>query len=368
MRKRLRMSDTARKILGASLAVACILAALIGTRLQAQANRAQAEAQARAAAQEQLARAEAALAEEAQLMGRRAESGARTLNVLMREAVVSDDASRLQLAATIADVIQNEAWYEPYRRLGHEYFFLGGQPVIEVRPGEADVVAPLVRDAETSGHAAAWGAGEAGPVLVAAGRVPDPNVRQERGVVVIVSPVDAAVVGRAAEKAGGALAVVGGGQTLAAGEGHEQLTAYLSARRPAADTCCAVKPLGLGVEVAVWANPTAPFVIAAQDTSRAQLVGFGLAGLLAVGALVFGFKKSSGNEQERLLRETAAQLEAQRAELQRLSQHISNPNVALNPGAVNTGLAHGLGPGDDALAATSATAVPSRYEEVAPLG
>lgn len=361
------MSDTARKILGVLLAVACLAAAFAFMRMQSRAHDETASEEARAAAVGRLGEAELALRAEADLLARRAESGAKTLDPVLKEAAVTDDATRQQLANTIVDVISNESWWAPYRALGRQLFFLGGQPV----SGAADDVSrvgPLVQDAETSGSAAAVMLLSDGPALVAAGRVPQPSLRQERGVVVIVTRIDRTLLARVAEKAGATFGVLGGTSVLSAGSRVDRLQAWLDGGRAADDTCCAVKSLGGGLEIAAAIDP-APFLEkAAEETSRTRLPAFVIAGLLAMGALVFGFRRGGSSEQEQLLRETAAQLQAQREELQRLSQQISNPNIALNPSAANTGVAHGASGADDGLGATSASIVQSRYEEVAPLG
>lgn len=364
------MSDTARKILGGVLAVAFIAAAVAYSRAQSAGFHDSASHGLRDAVAGRLDEADAALKAEAQSLATRAESGAKTLDPVLKEAAVTDEATRQQLANTITDVIANETWWAPYRALGRQLFFLGGQPV-RADAGEAALVTELVQDAETSGSAARVMRFPDGPALVGAGRVPQPSLRQERGVVVIVTPIDAPLLGRVAEKAGGALALLDGSRTLAAGAGLEPLQAWLSGGRSPANACCAVKALAPGLELAAYVDPARTWAKADADASRARIPVFAIAGLLAIAALVFGFRTGGSSEQDRLLRETAQQLQAQREELQRLSQQISNPNIALNPNAANTGQVHANGDGappDDGLGATSASVVQSRYEEVAPLG
>jgi hypothetical protein len=134
-----------------------------------------------------------------------------------------------------------------------------------------------------------------------------------------------------------------------------------------AEPCCAQKELAPGVKLFVHRDGAPKLVAAQAEATELAVPIFGLAGLLAVGALVFGLRPArSGPDEEsaRLLRETAAQLKSSQEQLQRLSQHISS-NAPSTLAAMGQSAPAAPEPG---LESTQASVQQSRYEVVAPLG
>jgi hypothetical protein len=360
------MSDTARKVLGVALAVAFIVAAAGVSAQVAKARTASAEQRTHAQAQEQLVRAEAALRNEAKALAQRTQSAAALLNHLMPTLNLDDSATRQEFSKTVVDYVETEERWSAYHEMGAIFVFAKGQPITVMTAEQAAALDAVRADAETSGSAFGITLTPAGGVaLVGAAKVPQPGPRNEVGVVVISSLVDSKVLEAIAKDVGGPVLLATASTTLdSGGPAAAALQAFHRATPSGAEPCCDERMIAPGVQFATWVDPAPALAAASAETARTRALAFGVALLFAVGALVFGFRKNREAEQAQLLRETAAQLQAQREELKRLSLQISNPAIPLNPNAVNTGMMHP----DDGLGATSASVVASRYEELAPLG
>ena len=363
------MSDTARKVLGGVLAVAFLSAAGVVSSRMAAARVQAAERQAYADAHARLERAQAAVDRQGKLLAQRTQLAASLLGVLMPTLNLDDADARTQFVKTVQNFVDTEAPWKPYRELGAIFVFVRGEPITAMTQGDAAQLEELRADAETSGSSSRVLRLGDGPVsLAAAARVPQVGPRNEVAVVVIASTVTPAQLETLRGEVGAPVLLRAAGAVVhSGGPGGARLADLGTGPARPEEPGFAATMIAPDVDLATWIDAGPALELAAAESARSRLLVFGVAVLLATAAVAFGFRKGGGGEQERLLRETAAQLQAQREELQRLSLQTSNPAIALNPNAANTAQVHAEG-GDAALAATSASVVQSRYEELAPLG
>ncbi|MEW5738720.1 MAG: serine/threonine-protein kinase [Myxococcota bacterium] len=362
------MSDTARKVLGGALAVAFLIAAAVVSSQVGASARARAEAEARAAVEEKVTSAADRVGASKLELETIARSGAQKLRTSLRdvdEAALREAGGPESLAKTIHDILEAEDWWEAFRGSGHSELFLAGRPVGEVPEALRPVLLSLAERAETAGVVSELLALDGVPSVVAATLLDLPTKVPLRLVLVMHRPVDEATVTRHATELGVALALAGASATVAGGipTARPWLDGFLQQGTKFSTSCCASRDLVAGLRLVVAKDPSSLLGAAEASAGRARIVSFAVALVLAGLGLFLTFRKG-GDENEKLLRETAAALVAQREELQRLSQQISNPNIALNPNASPAV----TGASDPALAATSASVAQSRYEELAPLG
>lgn len=364
------MSDTARKILGGALAVAFIIAAaLVSSQVGASA-RARAEAEARTAVEEKLTPAADRVGAAKTELETIARSGVHKLKASLTrldEAALNEPGGPEELARTIDDILKDEDWWAAFRSSGQSVLFRQGAHVGELSEALRPVLASLAGRAETAGVVSELLSLAGVPSVIVATHLDLPTKVAQRLVLVMYRPLDQATVTRHATELGVALALSGAAATVSGGvpAARPWLDGFLAEGTRFSSSCCATRDLVAGLRLVVAKDPTSFLSAGEAAAGRARVISFAVALVLAAVALFVTFRKPTGEVSERLLRETAAALEAQRQELQRLSQHISNPNVALNPaGATGQGQAQV----DLGLAATSASVAQSRYEELAPLG
>lgn len=383
------MSDTARKILGGILAAACLAVAwVVSSQLEASA-RARAEEDARVAVSALLAPAEAKLVGERETVEKIAQAGGERLDRALASLSAADlekPGGPAELARTIDDILQAESWWASFRDSGV------GSLVVKLPTADgsgsmqwsvasdvpADVREALIglaQQAEVAGNASGFWYDAKGPQVSAAVRLNLPATQHQQYVLVMQKALGQKLLAANATAIDAVLGVQSGDTLLVSGDegGAAALKAFLAGKPSsgASSSCCAVRELAPGVLLGVARDPAPRLAEVTSAAQRTRVIALSIGGVLAVLLLVFTFRKGGSSAQEQLLRETAQQLQAQREELQRLSQQISNPNIALNPNAANTGAVHGNGAGalpDDGTGATSASIVQSRYEEVAPLG
>lgn len=380
-----RMSDTARKILGGVLAIACLAVAAVVSSQLATSARNRAEDEARAAAVELLGPAEAKLTADRDALERVARAGGERLNQalaqLSPEEFEKPDGPPA-LARTIEDILVGESWWGAFRATGTNTLVAklplndgsGGMEwsVVGDVPAEArEGLIALAEKAEVATSASGFALSKDLPQVAAAVRLNLPATQHQQYVLVMEQAITMKALAAHASALNAAIGVVGPATPVTAGSETDEgaLKRFLAATPApgAATACCATRELAPGLQLVVARDPAPRLALADAAGQRSRVIAFAVAGVLALLLLIVTFRRGGSSEQERLLRETAAQLQAQQEALQRLSQQISNPNIPLNPGAAATGAAHQV-PVDDALAATSASVVQSRYETVAPLG
>jgi Protein kinase domain len=364
------MSDTVRRIGGAVAAIACLAVGLAWGSNHAEVLRRAAATNAKSQARAVLAKATTELGLLAEPVGTQAQSLASldALVGLMRGFDADDPQSLPSFSATLGDAVESESWTQNYRQVGMIAFTIGGQVIFATGKDRSLVgaaIEPLLAEAETSGKAAKLVFVGGAPMLAGLGRVPVTDRQQHHGVVVLIKPLDAATLSAVAQKTASTVMVTSEATNVSAGDAISvtQLMSFLHAGAKEEDPCCAVAPLGEGVQLGVWTN-AAPTVATAEALATRDRAIAGAVGLvLAVAALLFSFRRSQVPEAHaQLLRDTTAELQKSREELKRLSQRISSStgDAKLTPLSA-TALSDGLD-------RTSASVNGGRYEVVAPLG
>ena len=126
--------------------------------------------------------------------------------------------------------------------------------------------------------------------------------------------------------------------------------------------CCATRELQPGLALSVFKAPDAVLAAAEQDLASLRLLALGVASLLSLVVLAFGFwPRPPEAGQERLLQQTSEALLRSQAELARLSQVVTRTGTHV--------AAAGAGPVDEGLLDTRQTSSPSsRYHVLDLLG
>jgi hypothetical protein len=364
------MSATMRRLLGVVLAVIALAAGTAvfsshrATRLDVARTQAQAEIDA------ELPKAAAALQHLADELAKTAE---RAINLeaftgLLR---VTTNQSDFRDAANTVAAFEVEPYFEPYAKVGPHSIFLGTQPVSSSDPAFQPVFEKLAVIATTAGKATGIVQHDGAVWLVGVSRSAATNPQQQPFVFAMAQKVTPALLDTLATQQGAAVLVAPGGKASdAVGGGKKEsvevLRRHLTTMKREPEPCCAAKELVPGVKLLVHKDSAPRLLKAADEASASAPPIFGVAGLLAVGALAFAFwpQRKMTDEHTALLRETAAQLKVSQEELQRLSQRISTTQDRFAMGLDQ----RQLPPQDDGLGSTQARVQQSRYEVVAPLG
>lgn len=358
------MSATTRRLLGVVLAV-CALGA--GTAVfsshradQLKAAKAQAQNEVDAELPKVAASLDALTLEVAQAAERGANLEA--ISALLQE--ITSQADLAPLAKTF-EAFESEPFFEPYAKVGPHAFFLGSTPLYCTEPALLSTLQALAASATTAGRATALVGYGGATWLVGVGRSQKTSPQQQPILFALAQKLTAAQLEQLSSKHGVALLVVPEGKTAdAVGGGKQEFVDELKHRftsmKQAEPGCCAQKTLAPGVVLLVHRDLAPRLLAAGAEASSAAPPIFGVAGLLAVGALAFAFwPRRKTEEHDELLRQTAAQLKRSQEELQRLSQITTGLTPALTQPAPLP---------DDGLGSTQATVQTSRYEVVAPLG
>lgn len=359
------MSATTRRLLGVVLAV---LAIGVGTALfssQRATHLHAAQSQAQSEVDAELPRVAASLESLTQEVAGAAERGANLEAIASLLAEIHSQADLAPLARTF-EGFESEPFFEAYTKVGPHAFFLGATPLYSTEPALLPTLQALAITATTAGKATALVAHGGAVWLVGVARSVRTNPQQQPLVFGLAEKLTQARLEPLASKHGVALLVVPEGKTLAAvsagsKEAVETLRRRLISMKQLTEPCCSQKQLAPGVQLLVYRDSAPILLAAAADASRTAPPIFGVAGLLALGALAFAFwPQRKHDESTELLRQTAAQLKQSQEELQRLSQRISinTDRFAEQPPQ----------PIDDGLGSTQARVQQSRYEVVAPLG
>ncbi len=365
------MSDTVRRIGGAAVAIACVAIGLTWGANHAESLRRAATVSAKSQAREVLARATTELGLLAEPVATQAQTLASldALVGLLKGFDADDPQSIPAFSATLQDAVESESWTQNYRQLGVIAFTIGGRVIFTSGKDVSLVdaaVGPLLSDAETAGKAAKLVFVAGAPMLAGLARVPVTDRQQHHGVVVLIKPLDAATLTAVAQKTASTVTVTSEATNVSAGDAIAvtQLMSFMHAGAKADDPCCATAPLGEGVALGVWINAVPVLAnaeaLATRDRAIAGAAGF----LAAIAVVIIAFRRTQVPEAHaKLLRDTAAELQKSREELQRLSQRISSSTgeprapVSLSATQISEGLDR-----------TSASVAGSRYEVVAPLG
>ncbi len=367
------MSSTMRRFLGVGVAVLALVggtAVFSGQRArQLEAARAHAQAQ----VDDVLPKVAASLEALTKDVAAKAERGARleAIGVLLGEITSQSD---LQALAKTFEDFETEPFFAPYAAVGPHAFFLGAKSIYSNEPALLPKFEPLAADATVSGTATALVAYGGAVWAIGVGRSEKTNPQQQPAVLALAQKLSNESLAPVAAPQNVSLLLVPEGKTAdAIGAGNAEALATLRRRNTAMkldpEPCCARKQLVPGVELLVHRDPRPLLAAAEAEASKSALGIFGVAGLLAVGALVFGFRTpraAASDEHAELLRQTSAQLKQSQEQLQRLSQHLeTSTGSGTNTNRLETGPAR---PADDGLGSTQAAVQQSRYEVVAPLG
>ena len=324
------MSAVTRRLLGVGVAVLALLGAASlffsqrANQLKVTRERVQAEVEA------QLPRVVTSLEALQQDVAAKAERGAQVeaIGALVQEITSQSDIE--PLSKTLAD-FDVQPFFAPYAAVGPHAFFLGRIPLYSTDPKLVPTLQPLVDLAVTSGRATAV-AGYGGAVwLVGVGRSEKTSPQQQPMLLALAQQFTPAQAAELAGKHGVSMLVVPG-NTLgdAVGGGADVETLKQKFAGGAADAFTARKELVPGVELLLAKDGAAQLTAARTEANAGAVPIFGVAGLLAVAALVFGFLPRREPAQDEahtlLLRETAAQLKQSQEQLQRLSQRLE-PNT-----------------------------------------
>ncbi|MDP1823441.1 MAG: serine/threonine-protein kinase [Archangium sp.] len=363
------MSATTRRVLGVVLAVLALAGGTVAFSSQRATQLKAASVQAQAEVDAELPKVAASLEGLTQEVARAAERGANleAIGGLLSE--ITSQADLEPLAKTF-EAFETEPFFAPFVKVGPHAFFLGATPLFSTEPALVPKLQTLAATATTAGTATAIVTHGGAVWLVGVSRSQKTNPQQQPIVFALAEKLTPVRLDGLASKHGAAVLVVPDGKSIdAVGGGSKEfvdvLRHRLTSMKLLTEPCCAQKELAPGVQLLVHRDPAARLHAATAEASKAAAPIYGVAGLLALGALVFGFRpqrKPQNDEHAELLRQTAAQLKASQEQLQRLSQRIETASTTDR-------FAGGApGPTDDGLGSTQATVQQSRYEVVAPLG
>lgn len=363
------MSVTMRRLLGVGIALLALAGGTVTFSSQREQKLDAARVQAQAELDAELPKVAASVTQLSNDVAKAAERGANLpgFSALLSEITTQSDVKLL--ADTFHD-FESEPWFSPFVSVGPHAIFLGETLLHSDHPELGRLAAPLVASANAHGTATGVMRAEGGTWFVGVGRSVQTTPQQQALIFVLARAVAAEQLAPLANTHGVALLLVPDGKVSEAkGAGDaadlEQLKQRVTSMKAAPEPCCAMQELAPGVRLHVYRDSAPKLVVAASDASGMAVPIFGLAGLLALGGLVFGLRapRAVDEESARLLRETAAQLKLSQEQLQRLSQHISS-----NAPATQAALGQSAAPPETGLESTQASAQKSRYEVVAPLG
>ncbi|MDX2010179.1 MAG: serine/threonine-protein kinase [Myxococcaceae bacterium] len=287
------------------------------------------------------------------------------LEALIRETVGEIDDE--QLKRTVEDFNDSEHWFQRAVKDEVVGLFVADRPIFIADPTLLEpLTKPVAEVAQAEGRLLAL---KDQPWLVGFSPMKARNKRQEVAVVALARPLTSDDL--LAFTDGVSVQVIARDPAQLVGAGDPAGLERLSRRRTRmkADTdeaaCCVTREVAPGVQLAVFKDPAPLLAEAELAASRGQWPRFAIAAAVSVlavlGLLLLGRRRKDDAERDQLLRETQAQLKQSQEVLQRLSTGAYATQMA-------GGLATSPGATDDALASTQASAVPSRYEVVAPLG
>jgi hypothetical protein len=372
------MAETTRRVLGGAVAVVCLAVAWgVSAQLEAAA-RGRAEAEARQQLSALVTPAEERLRARRESLEKIARSGSQRLDKSL-ENLPPEELERsggpAELVKTIVDVLQQEGWWASFREAGESVLVVklpagDGSGTMtwtvasEVPEAAREGLIALAQQAEVAGIDSGFLRGAAGPLVASAVRLTLPATQHQQYVLVLQTRLTEAALLADARALNAALALKVGDALLVSGETADAaaLHAFLdtSPSSGGASSSSATRELAPGVLMAVGRDVAPRLAEVAAASGRTRLIALAIGGVLGALAVALTFRRSRSAERDRLLQETAAQLQAQREQLERITQRLTSPAVTGAPAPVDSMA--------DALAATSASAVPSRYEVVAPLG
>lgn len=269
------------------------------------------------------------------------------------------------LHRTIEDFEKNEGWFKDAIRDNAVIFFVANRLVYASQPSLIEAFSTI--DHQVAGSEGRLALVKDAPFLFGLSPLRDPNKRREVAVVALARPLRTADLEPLADRL--AVQVLGRDPSASVEFGTRTGLDHLTQRRTRMklddSPCCVSRELVAGVELAVFKDPAPMLAEAEHAATRAQWPRFAIAGVVSLfgvlGLLLVGRRVKDDEVRDQLLRETQAQLRQSQEALQKLST-----------GAFVTQLAGGAStqpaPAEDAFASTQASAVPSRYEVVAPLG
>jgi hypothetical protein len=345
-------------VLGSFGAAALLSAQHRGSLVKAAKGRAQ------TAADEALVRLEGELQSLPESLQKRATALAakKGINDLMRETAGSADDE--QLKNTIEDLNTEEPWFNRAVNGEAVAFFVADRLIFTSQPS----LQQGVSDHEVASPERRLGLVDEVPWLFGLAPIGTTNKRQETAVIVIARPLTSEDLAPLAVRQ--AVQVSGRDPNKAISAGDASALERLERRRTRMklddSPCCATKALPGGLELSLFKDPAPVLAEAEAEATRAQWPRFAVAGVVSLlsvlGLLLLGRRGQDDAVRDQLLRETQVQLRQSQEVLQKLST-----------GAFATQMAGGAaaappGPTDAAYASTQASAMPSRYEVVAPLG
>jgi hypothetical protein len=281
-------------------------------------------------------------------------------------AVTTGHSDVQELAATLKD-FRNEVWFQGAVGDSEWAFFIGERLLYSTVPALKDPFEQLLSRRRDGRDQAVVGV-QGSTWLLGLARTDSPNKQGQMGFFGLARPLSTDELTRVASSNGVTVQVTSNGAVsgrLAVGDpgGLALLTSGRGAAKVDEVPCCSRAEFVPGVELAVFKDQSVRLEAADAEATRARVPRFGLAGVIALLALLVAALTSRrpavDAASESLLRETQAQLRQSNEVLQKLST-----------GAFGTQQAHSLplASADDPLGSTRASVAQSRYEEVAPLG
>ena len=351
------MSAMMRRVLGVTVAVLALGggAALFTSQRAAQVSAARVQAQADVDAE--FPRIAASLEELTQVVARAAERGANLEVIGEVLAQFTSQSDLAQVAKTLAG-FEGEPFFEPYANVGPHAFFVGSTPLHCTEPALLPKLQQLVNTTTTAGTATALLSYGGAVWLVGVGRSKATSPQQQPMLFALAQKVTAEKLEVLATRHSAALLLVPAGKTSdALGAGNkdfvEALRGRLTSMKAASEPCCTQKELAPGVELLVYRDSAPRLHAVVAESSKSAIPIFGVAGLLALGALAFGFWPQPRKAEDH-------------SELLRLKDQLQRLSLQINPAPSTERFAAAAG--DDGLGSTQAAMPASRYEVVAPLG
>jgi hypothetical protein len=325
-----------------------------------------AKGRAQAAADEALTRLEAGVRALPKPVEERANQLARKPGIeqlLKATAGAVDDEN---LRKTLEDLHAEEPWFNRAVRGQAVAFFVADRLIFTTEPLLQGPLADMAHDAARPDgrlvlvNDAPWLYGLS-PLSVT-------NQRQETGVIVLARPLTTEDLEPLAS--GNAVQLMGSDPNKGLSAGDASAVERLERRRTRMklddSPCCASRTLPGGLELTLFKDPAPVLAEAEAEATRAQWPRFAVAGVVSLlsvlGLLLLGRRGQDDAVRDQLLRETQAQLKHSQEVLQKLSTGAFATQMAGSAPASQPG------PTDAAFASTQASAMPSRYEVVAPLG
>lgn len=299
----------------------------------------------------------------------KAQRGARISQVEQMVGQVTTQSDVTELTNTFRGFV-GEPHFAPYSSMGPFAFFLGEKHLFSSDLALSEMLMPLANAATVSGSAQGLTPYGGSVWAVGVGRTEGVNPQQLPILLALGEKLTPALLEPIARANQVALLLTAGtkpDESVGAGDapGLDELQRRRTAMKLPTEPCCARKALVPGVELHVFKDPKPLLAAASVEGSQGAPIFFGVGGLFALVALIFGFRSSRAPDtaNAELLKQTADQLRQSQEQLQRLSQQLN----------VNTDrFAQAAQPPppapDDGLGSTQASVQTSRYEIVAPLG